>query len=222
MDTLTSILLGAFSGAAIVTYLAKKLLNHQFDKLKSQVTYELELQKQQAKSDLDKEVYQHNLKFERYEQDRVEAIKSLHSQIVDLGDGIGEVREFVDIPEHQLCKERYISGLSSIFEAFSMSFSKIYTTKKNVETLSIYFDTELEEELVQALSLIEQYYVKALLRAEELSDSVNKLDGELTKQNQPKDLLKFWFELVGNWTDLVKPVNDNLKGILRAELRKKA
>ncbi|NOH22548.1 hypothetical protein [Vibrio europaeus] len=222
MEILTSILLGTFSGAAIVAYLAKKLLNHQFDKLKSQVTHGFELQKQQVKSDLDKEVYKHNLKFERYEQDKVDAIKSLHSQIVDLGDGIGDIREFVDIPAHQLCKEKYFNVLSSIFRTFSATFSKIHLAKKSVEKLSIYFDSGLEDELTQALSSIEQYYVKALQRAEELHRKADEIVGELTSDNQPKDLLKFWLELVRNWESLVSPVNANLKSILRAELRKKA
>ncbi|HHF2855267.1 TPA: hypothetical protein ACPJZ8_004500 [Vibrio diabolicus] len=222
MDIINSILVGSFAGASIVAFLAKVLVNHQFEKLKSKHLYELQVQQQKFKSDLDKESYEHSLKFSRHEQDRVAAIKELYSLIINLGDGISEICTVTKIKEAELNKATYLLGLSSIFTIFSSSFENIHDSRKTLEKLSIYIDDDLEKDLTESLDAIEKYYVQAFKRAQQLQKEAENLSGELNSLNQPKDLEKFWFELTHNWEQLVSPVKNKLKGVLRITLGTKA
>ncbi|MDQ2166131.1 MULTISPECIES: hypothetical protein [Vibrio] len=222
MDIINSILVGSFAGASIVAFLAKVLVNHQFEKLKSKHLYELQVQQQKFKSDLDKENYEHSLKFSRHEQDRVAAIKELYSLIINLGDGISDICTVTNIKEAELNKATYLLGLSSIFTIFSSSFKNIHDSRKTLEKLSIYIDDDLEKDLTGSLDAIEKYYVQAFKRTQQLQKEVGNLSGELNSLNQPKDLEKFWFELTHNWEELVSPVKNKLKGVLRIKLGTKA
>ncbi|WP_337165324.1 hypothetical protein [Vibrio fluvialis] len=222
MDIINSILIGSFAGASTVAFLAKVLVNHQFEKLKSKHLYELQLQQQKFKSDLDKENYEHSLKFSRHEQDRVAAIKELYSLVIDLGDGIGEICNVTKLKESDLNKNTYCQSLRAIFKVFSVSFEKIYFLRRTLEKLSIYIDEGLESNLTESLDAIEKYYVQAYKRTQQLQKEAESLNCELDSSNQPKDLEKFWFELTHNWEQLVKPVKNSLKDILRTKLGTKA
>jgi len=219
IELIISAIGGATVALAVAAYLGKSFLKIQSNKLLAKHTHALSIEKEHLGHDLAVELHQKTLRTSRYEADKVEALKSLHAVIVDLSSALNDLRTHANIKPQQEFRPAYFNGLKGMFGELSKTFYKISDAYKVLELNSIYLDDSIESSIKKMLDDIQQYYVAALDRCNQILSAAQALEPNLNEKNQPKDLVALWSEMVTNWKALVEPGVKLLKNEVRELLK---
>ena len=215
VELLISAIGGASVALAIAAFLAKSFLKIQSDKLLARHSHALAIEKEQLGHDLAVELHQKNIRSSRYESDRVEALKSLYVVTIDLSAALGTMRTHANIYTAQNFRPAYFNGLKKMFHELSNTFNNIADGYRVLDINAIYIDQETENSIKKMLDDIHNYYVKALKRCQQILSEAQALEPGLNIDNQPKNLVALWNEMVFNWKALVDPSAKHLKEEIR-------
>lgn len=218
IDLILSALGGATVALAVVTYIGRTFIKHQTDKALARHTQALTIEKEHLGHELAVEFHQKSLRVSRQEQDRVEALKSLYKVVVNLGDALGKLRSYANINKSQNFKVAYFNGLAGMFRQLSTVFNDISEGYRTLELQSVYIEETTEQEIKKMLDDINNYYAQALTRSNDILAQAQDLKETLSEDNQPKELVSLWQEMVDNWIQRVDPGKKILQTAVRESL----
>ncbi|MBM1142144.1 hypothetical protein GN155_000045 [Alcanivorax sp. ZXX171] len=218
IELIVSAIGGAGIALAIAAYLSKSYLKIQSDKLLARHAHALAVEKELLGHDLAAELHQKKVRTSRFETDRVEALKAMHEVIVDLSAALGALRSHANIRPNQDFRPSYFNGLKGMFSELSDTFNEISDAYRVLDKNAIYMDDSTESSVRKMLDNIQEYYVAALKRCQQILSEAQALEPNLNASNQPKELVALWTEMVTNWKSLVDPSARLIKREIREQL----
>lgn len=210
---------GASIALAIAAYLSKSFIKIQTDKMLARHTHALAIEKERLGHELAVELHQKNLRISRYEQDKIEALKSLYEAVINLYNSLSELRKYANLDKNQDFAASYFTGLKNMFLELAKAFTDISQTYRSLELNSVYIDIETEHQLKAMIDSIHIYYIKALARCDQILLEAQNLGRELNHETQPIDLVTLWNEMAYNWQNLIDPSAKLLKEAIRSKLQ---
>jgi|GEM_PF-3595985 hypothetical protein len=219
VELIISAIGGASVALAIAAYLGRSFLKIQSGKILAKHSHALALEKELLGHDLAIELHQKSIRMSRYETDKVVALKSMYTVVVDLSFALGKLRAHANIKPSQDFRPAYFSALKNMFNEFSNTFHEISDSYRVLDENAIYIDESTEKSIKEMLDGIQKYYVSALKRSQQILSEAQALEPNLNQQNQPKDLVTLWGEMVFNWKSLVDPSAKLLKDEIRELLK---
>lgn len=219
-EILASILAGAFSGAAVVAYLSKKLVENQLSKTLKKYQHELDVKKDMLATDLSLHASLKNLKLTKLEETRREAIHNIYNAIILTSMSRVGFQKMIGVEN---CKNNdqfctlYFDTLSKNYEAFSSAYQAISAAYDCIEKESIYIEASLEKDVKDCLGVIHETYVENhdILKAAHDEIKVLSAKGQLNRETAPFDMDAFHDKSMAIWTEKTAHARENLKGVMR-------
>lgn len=219
IELFLAVLGGAGVALGIAAYLGRAFLKLQADKILARHTQALTIEKERLGHDLAIEFHQKSITITRREQDRTEALKSLHATLVNLGAAVIKLPSLAKIKINANFESAYFTCLSTIFTELSGTFTRIAEAHRVLELNAIYLDAVTEQQINQTLVTIQRYYDEVLTTFNEILAQAQSLSGQLSEISQPVKLPVLCSEIVGRWNLIVEPSKMALKHALREKLQ---
>lgn len=220
-DILLTIAAGGFSGAAVVVFLGKLLLNNVFKKSLNQHQHELDIRKQTLQTELTINAEQIKTKFNSYEESKKKALEAIYASVVKTSisrfNSLGN-KNFTDEDTFQ---SEYFLAFSEALNTFTLSFDNITKAFDTLEENAIYIDQETEVLVSYSLSSILQSYKDSHKKLKEAHSATTKLfkEGVLNLENSPLNFAEFDSLVQANWLSIASTPKNTLKDKIRELLQ---
>lgn len=218
IELFLAVLGGAGVALGVAAYLGRAFLKLQADKILARHTQALNIEKERLGHDLAVQFHQKSIAITRREQDKTEALKSLHATLVDLGAAVIKLPSLANINSNANFESAYFTCLAAIFTELSATFTQIAEAHRVLELKAIYLDAVIEQQINQTLVTIQRYYDEVLAKCNEILAQAQSLSGQLSKTSQPVELPVLCSEIVGRWNSIVEPSKKTLRHALRETL----
>ncbi|MCG9656762.1 hypothetical protein [Vibrio mediterranei] len=219
-EIITAILAGGFSGAGIVIYLSKKLVESQLNKTLKKYQHELDIKKETLATDLSLHASLQNLKLTRYEESKRDAIHNIYNAVIETSSsrvGFKKVQQLENCKDNSEYTARYFESLSASFKAFTSAYNAISDAYRVLEKESIYIEPDLEQEVLSCLQVIHDTYNSNYDYLSDAHDAADKLNSQhnFNMQTRPIDLNDFYDKSTAEWSYRTMSAREKLKETMR-------
>lgn len=216
-DILVTIITGGFSGAMVVAFLSKVLVNNMFKKSLVHYQHELDLRKQSLQTELSVNAEQLKLKFSQYEESKKSALEKIYAAVATTSISRAKLMNHHNYKAVDNFNAAYFDAFKETFDSFDMSFKKIIYAYECLEDNAIYIDDKTEFLISECLSKILASYSKShftLKYHHAVAQTLFK-SGQLSIDSAPIDFSKFSEQVQINWQELASEPKKVLKNTIR-------
>ncbi|MUJ39710.1 hypothetical protein [Aliivibrio fischeri] len=212
-----TIISGGFSGAAVVVFLGKLLVNNAFKKSLSQYQHELDLRKQSLQTELSINAEQLKLKFSQYEESKKIALENIYASFIKTSIPRANLINHNNFQDAENFCAEYFRAYKEAFDAFDLSFKKISLAYECLEDNAIYINGETESLVSSCLSKVLISYQKSHHQLQQYHNETRCLfdNGYLSLETAPLDFRVFSDEVQANWNELASESKKALKNTIR-------
>ncbi len=216
-DIWVTIITGGFSGAAVVAFLSKALVNNAFKKSLAHHQHELDLRKQSLQTELSINAEHLKLKFSQYEESKKTALEKIYAAVAKTSIPRAKLKNNYNFEAADNFQAAYFDAFKETFDAFDVSFKKISSAYECLEDNAIYVDDKTELLVSECLSKILASYLKshATLKSHHVVAQSLFKSGQLTIDSAPIDFSNFSEQVQANWQGLAAEPKRVLKNTIR-------
>ncbi|HEQ3536177.1 TPA: hypothetical protein VGS95_004589 [Vibrio parahaemolyticus] len=218
-----TIITGGFSGAAVVVFLGKLLVNNAFKKSLARHQHDLDLRKQSLQAELSLNAERLRLKFSQYEESKKVALENIYAAVVKTSILRSNLKNHYNFQASDDFQKAYFDAFSEAFDAFDLSYKRISAAYDCLEDNAIYVDAETEIMVSECLSKILASYRKShgVLKVNFSETQAIFKNGQLDIEAAPLDFKQFSSRVQSNWQELAAEPKSVLKNTIRDLLKPK-
>jgi hypothetical protein len=206
LESIFSIFGGATAALLAVGFLFRSFIRLQVDKQLERHSHELALQ-----------LHHRTIGLSRYEQDRVDALKTIYLAIANLSRASVALHSLVHIDRRMDYRGQYFLCLQRIFSHLAKTLTEISSVYMVLDTSSVYINDETERFLMDGLDSIHKYYTEVLARCQQVQKNADELVA-FSEATQPIELGQLVSEVALEWARIVEPSKQKLKLAMRNAL----
>jgi hypothetical protein len=216
-DIWVTIITGGFSGAAVVVFLSKILVNNALKKSLAHYQHELDMRKQSLQTELSVNADQLKLKFSQYEVSKKSALESIYASVAKTSIPRAKLKNNYNFEVADNFQASYFDAFKETFDAFDLTFQKISAAYECLEDNAIYVDAETELLVSECLSKILESYLKShsILQQHHAEAQALFKEEQLSIDSAPVDFSKFSERVQINWKGLAEEPKKMLKNTIR-------
>lgn len=226
MNLIEAILGGGIAGAAAAGLLVKLLLHHQLEKAQRKYQKDLDQEKEERRSQLEVISAIQRIRPMSFEQKNIEALEIAYAAVTRTALPRHKFRKdsvnntFSGAPEEQKTG-RYFHLFSENFKAFSAALDSVHQAFQSLENHAIYLEREHEIRVIATLMNINSFYQRRLSDLKlELTNAKSHFDGKVIPQQlRTFDFEVFYTSMLQEWILQTTPVREELKALVRKQLR---
>lgn len=219
-DIWITIITGGFSGAAVVVFLSKALVNNAFKKSLAHYQHELDIRKQSLQAELAINAEQFKLKFSQYEAAKKSALEKIYAAVVKTSIPRAKLKNNYNFKAAGNFQAAYFDAFKEAFDSFDLSFQKVALAYECLEDNAIYVDAETELLVSECLSKILASYSTShtMLKSHHAEAQALFKSGNLSIDSAPLDFSKFSEHVQNNWRGFAAEPKEVLKNKIRTLL----
>tara|TARA_B100001063_G_scaffold152208_1_gene142017 strand:+ start:291 stop:974 length:684 start_codon:yes stop_codon:yes gene_type:complete len=212
-----TIISGGFSGAAVVVFLGKLLVNNAFKKSLTHYQHELDIRKQSLQTELIINAEQLKLKFSQYEVSKKDALERIYASVAKTSIPRAKLNRNYNFKTAENFQAEYFGAFQEAFDAFDLSFQKISFAYECLEDNAIYISGPTELLVTDCLSKVLASYQKShnKLRHYHAETQILFKNGKLSLKSSPLDFSVFSADIQSNWNELAAEPKKILKDTIR-------
>ncbi|HHX8265680.1 TPA: hypothetical protein ACVOYJ_004033 [Vibrio diabolicus] len=219
-ELILSMLTGGFTGAGVVVYLSKRLVENQLSKTLKKYQHELDVKKDALATDLSLHANHQNLKLTKFEEAKRNAIHNIYNAVIMTSSprvGFKKVAGLERCKTNRDFASCYFKSFSHNFRAFSTAFKAISNAYAVLEKESIYIDESLENEVKLCLETIRRTYDENHKTLNKGHDQAQQLEKQqkLDMATMPFDINSFYEQSTRDWSYKTSNARNRLKERMR-------